>query len=610
MAQCKVIYDKKVRNIWGRVNEIGLSYKAISFLILLSLISTITEIFGIGIFLPIFQFIQLKGDLNALVESFSFWGYVIDWFSYFGIEPSLVSLLLLSFGFFLFRQIATFFRLIYKAAVTQRLAQLQRNKIFSGYIKADTSYHDSTPVGNLVNVITTEVNSAVTGIMAPIELMVYLIMLAGYIGMLFFLSWEMTLVSIIVLLLSSQVPKMWIKESKTTGRNLVDANILMSDFLVSRLKSPRLVRLSRTEIAETKEFHLLTQSQCKYSVFGSILKAKTEVVMEPIVIGLSFIFLYFSYTLLNLQIEVIGLYMVVAMRLMPIVKGVISQWQSLQSFIGSIEAIEDRFRTLDNHIEKNAGVENIVKLEGSVLFNNVSYCYPTEKNNALSNISIEIKPNEITAIVGPSGSGKSTLVDLLPRLRPPTHGSISFNNKSVERYTLESVRKLISYVPQQPQIFDGKVRDHILYGKRDATDQEVYNASKLAGAYDFITQLSQGFDTILGDEAVKLSGGQRQRLDLARALVSESKILILDEPTSNLDAESENKFMNAISRIHQETDTLIVIVAHRLSSVKNADRIIVLNQGRVDSVGTHDTLLKVDGWYSKAWKIQNLVNNT
>ena len=609
MTQFKMVHDKNARNILSRVHEIGLSYKAISFLIILSLIATITEIFGVGIFLPIFQFIQLKGDLNALVESFSFWGYVINWFSYFGIKPSLASLLILSFSFFLFRQIATFFRLVYKAAVTQRLAQLQRNKIFSGYIKADTSYHDSVPVGNLINVMTTEVNSAVTGIMAPIELMVYLIMLSGYIGMLFFLSWEMTLVSIIVLLLSSQVPKMWIKESKITGRKLVDANILMSDFLVSRLKSPRLVRLSRTEIAETKEFHLLTQSQRKYAVFASILKAKTGLVMEPIVIGLSFIFLYFSYTLLHLQIEVIGLYMVVVMRLMPIVKGVISEWQSLQSFTGSIEAIEDRFKTLDNQIEKNAGVENIVKLEGSVLFNNVSYRYPTEKNNALSNISIEIKPNEITAIVGPSGSGKSTLVDLLPRLRRPTYGSIFFNNKSVEGYTLESIRKLISYVPQQPQIFDGTVKDHILYGKRDAKDQEVYDASKLAGAYDFIAQLSQGFDTILGDEAVKLSGGQRQRLDLARALVAKSKILILDEPISNLDAESENKFKNAISRIHLETDTLIVIVAHRLSSVKNADRIIVLNHGKVDSVGTHDTLLKLDGWYSKAWKIQNLVNN-
>ena len=182
------------------------------------------------------------------------------------------------------------------------------------------------PVGNLVNIIMTEVGMAISGVMAPTGLIVYVIMLIGYMFMLLILSWQMTVASIIILLIASLAPRAWIKQSEQTGRKLVNANTLMSEFLVGRLQSPRLVRLSGTEIAEQKEFYNLTLSQRKYQMKGALLKAKTIVVMDPAVIGLSLIFLYFAHTTLQLQIEIIGIYLVIALRLMPVVQSMIVQF--------------------------------------------------------------------------------------------------------------------------------------------------------------------------------------------------------------------------------------------------------------------------------------------
>jgi ABC-type multidrug transport system fused ATPase/permease subunit len=593
-----------LNNWFKRALNLGLTYKEMLLLVFLSLVTTITEIFGIGMFLPIFQFVKLEGNLNALIVESSFWQYAINSFYYFDIEPSLLILLLVSFIFFLTRQVFTYLRLVYNTVVTQRITQIQRNRMFSGYIKANTLYHDSIPVGNLVNVITTEVNSAVRGVMAPMELVVYMIMLIGYTSVLFFLSWQMTLISSIILLFTSYIPNIWIKKSAQTGRKLVSANTLMSEFLVGRLRSPRLVRLAGTEIAEKNEFYCLTKAQRKHTVFGSILKSKTEVVMEPIVIGLSLIFLYFAYTVLYLQIEMMGLYLVIALRLMPVVKGVILQWLSVQRFIGSIEVIEDRLKDMENSIEKDNGPESLIELEKFIAFDKVSYKYPSNKDNALKDISLVFNVNKMTAIVGPSGSGKSTLIDLLPRLRLPTDGVIKFDNKNIEKYKLKSLRKMIAYVPQSPQIFNGTVKNHILYGKNGATDDEVREAARIAGAEKFINQLPKGFDTLLGEDATKLSGGQRQRLDLSRALIRKSKILILDEPTSNLDAESEEAFGKVLAGILKKTNTTIIIVSHRLASIADSDQIIVLNQSKVESIGRHDELLKQKGWYAKAWKTQ------
>ena len=568
---------------------------------LLSLMTTVTEIFGIGIFLPIFQFISLDGDLNALSADSVLWGHIIKGFSFFKIDVSLPTLLLISFSLFLGRQMFTYIRLVYSSAVRQRIIQKQRNLIFNNYIEASSSYHDKVPVGSLVSIITTEVNGAVIGIMVPMELIVYFVIFFSYLAVILLLSWQMTLLSIVTLFFVSIVSNIWVKKSANVGRKLVGANTIMTEFLIGRLRSPRLVRLAGTIDAEKEEFYHLTKVQRKHTVFGAILRARTEVSMEPVVIGLSIFFLYFSYVELKLQVEIIGLYLVIIMRLLPVVKGMISQWQKLQSVLGSMEVIGARLDTMKNFVENDTGIEEIVHLEQSLLVNKVSYQYPDAKTSTLEDVTIEFKVNSMVAIVGPSGSGKSTLIDLLPRLRVPLKGFIQIDGKDISKYTLKSLRQIISYATQSPQIFNGTIKNHILYGKKNATNEEIEEAVRLAGAKDFIDSMPQKLNTILDEDGANLSGGQRQRLDLARVLVRKAPILILDEPTSNLDAESEEKFNKALYRIHNETNTTIIIVSHRLESISDADNIIVLNHGKVESSGVHVELLRENGWYAKAW---------
>ena len=191
----------------------------------------------------------------------------------------------------------------------------------------------------------------------------------------------------------------------------------------------------------------------------------------------------------------------------------------------------------------------------------------------------------------------------MPGLRRPNNGLIKIDGENIQNYTLKSLRQLISYVPQTPQVFSGSVESHILLGKNNATNEEVMKAVQLSGSQDFINQLPEGLKTILGDGATNLSGGQRQKLDLARALVKKAPILILDEPISNLDIESEKIFNQTLNRIKKETNTTIIIVSHKLDGIMDADNIVVLNQGIVEAVGTHNVLLENKSWYSKAWNM-------
>ena len=346
--------------------------------------------------------------------------------------------------------------------------------------------------------------------------------------------------------------------------------------------------MSGTEDIEREEFKKLTQTQKDHEVTNAMLQSKTETVIEPIVIGLSLIFLYLAYSFLNLQVEVIGLYLVVILRLVPTLKGVISQWQSVQVLLGSIEALEDRFKEMQDSYEENTGF--------------IPYKYPNSDKKALSNITFDIKKGSMLAIVGPSGSGKSTLIDLIPRLRESTSGVIKVDGKNINNYELGGVRHLISFVSQEPQIFNGSIKDHILYGCKAESDESLWESLRLAGAESFVLKLPNGVDTIIGENCSALSGGQKQRIDLARALLCQKPILILDEPTSSLDIELENEFNESLKNIHENRDTTIIIVTHSLHSVIGADKIIILNNGIIESEGTHAELIEKSDWYASAWR--------
>ena len=241
------------------------------------------------------------------------------------------------------------------------------------------------------------------------------------------------------------------------------------------------------------------------------------------------------------------------------------------------------------------------QVKGRVEFDNVKFSYNPEEE-VLNGLSFTVNPGEVTAIVGPSGAGKSTIASLLPRFYDVTGGDIRIDGYSIKDITLDSLRGQVGIVPQETMLFNGSVYDNILYGRLDATEEEVYAAAKAANADEFIRQLPQGYATMLGDRGVNISGGQRQRIAIARAILKNPRILILDEATSALDTESERVVQEALDRLMIGRTSFVI--AHRLSTIKNADKILVLEHGALVETGTHDELLAQNGLYAHLYQIQ------
>jgi len=241
------------------------------------------------------------------------------------------------------------------------------------------------------------------------------------------------------------------------------------------------------------------------------------------------------------------------------------------------------------------------RVRGEFVFQNVSFDY-TEGISVLEDISLEIPAKSVVALVGPTGVGKTTLVSLIPRFYDVTSGSITLDGRDLCNYTLDSLRQQISIVLQDVFLFYGTVRENLLFGRPNADEIEMIAAAKTANAHDFIADLPEGYDTLIGERGVKLSGGQKQRLSIARAILKDAPILILDEATSSVDTETEQLIQQALEHLMQGRTT--IIIAHRLSTIRNADKIVVLEDKSIREMGTHEELLKLGGLYKRLYTVQ------
>jgi subfamily B ATP-binding cassette protein MsbA len=257
---------------------------------------------------------------------------------------------------------------------------------------------------------------------------------------------------------------------------------------------------------------------------------------------------------------------------------------------------------METELHRDHGRIELPPIEQALEFRKVSFQYEGAEAPALREISLTVRAGEVLALVGSSGSGKTTLASLVPRFYEPTEGAILIDGQDIRHGTLRSLRKQIGIVSQDTVLFDETVKNNIAYGRVGATDQEVLEAATLAYAHEFITRLPDGYHTVIGENGVKLSGGERQRLAIARAILRDPPILILDEATSSLDSESERMVQLAFSNLMKNRTTLVI--AHRLSTVQNADRIVVLDRGSIVESGSHEELLQRGGLYKRLHAVQ------
>ncbi len=596
------------RKVIAAAPVLGLTYASGAAILALQAGAILFEGIGLSILLPVFQFVQSDGDLVRLAEIAAYWRYLIAAYDSVGVEVTLVSLLLVCFASILARQAFQYLRTIYEARLHETRVRRVRNQGFARFLAADTARHDRTALGDIVNDLVTETPRAIGAVICVVRVMGAALLVLFYLLLLSSLSFTMMLASLAVIGLTVVLLRGLLRKSRLASEGISRANKRVTTFLAERLKSARLIRLSGTGPAETSNMESLTQQQCDQVLFFQVLVARVNTVIEPVTIAFSLLFLYAGVELFALRLEVIGLYLIIMLRLLPVVREALRKHQVVLGFSASLEKVVATLGALAEARERGGGAKVLSGLARSIAFDRVSFRYDSGGDDvvpALDGVTCAIPAQKVTALVGPSGSGKSTLIDLLPRLRDPTAGTITVDGTPLQDFTLESLRRGIAYVPQSPQIFNVTCAEYIRYGKADATDAEVRQAARLAGAASFIEKLPKGYDSLLGEDAVRLSGGEKQRLDLARALVRRVPILILDEPTSHLDADAEREFHAALARTRRETELTIIIIAHRFSTVIDADQILVLEGGRLTHSGTHAQLMRAGGWYAQAFAKQH-----
>jgi subfamily B ATP-binding cassette protein MsbA len=478
-----------------------------------------------------------------------------------------------------------------------------RNELYGTVQKLPMSFFDRERTGHLISRITNDVTNLrgiVVGSLASIVRNGLMTLIA--ITIVFVTSWRLSLLTFVLVplnvLLIGIISRKLRKGSMRAQERMAD----MTSVLQETISGVRVVKAFGMEGFEEKKFSLFNlrymTEYLKMRRFAELASPTSE----TLGIVASVIILWYGGRLVIAErLDPAHLMMFIGAMLWVVTP--IKSLSKLNSLIQEGLASGERvFQVLDIESEdEDEGDVELERLDKGIAYENLSFGY-SDGAEVLADVNFDIKMGEMVAIVGPSGAGKSTLADLLPRFYRPTSGRILIDGIDISEVRLSSLRSLMGIVTQETILFNDTVFNNIAYGLEDFPEERVVRAAKAANAHEFIAAMPDGYDTVIGDRGIQLSGGQRQRLAIARALLKNPQILILDEATSSLDVESEALVQEAIDRLVKGRTTLVI--AHRLSTIRNADKIIVVENGRIGQIGTHEELIREEGTYRKLYHLQ------
>ena len=592
----------RFRKFYDAWDHLGLKWMPFARLAVLSVGTLVFEAVALTMLLPITMFIERHGDTVAMRKESHAIDIMFSVLDRIGIAPAFVNLLLLAFVVVLLRQIMVYMRLIESTRVQEAFLRTIRHRMFTRFNSATLEFQERVKTGEFVNTVVVEARRTVLGLTIFVDLAVLGLMFVVYFSGMLVISPLLTLAVVVLIAIVGIGLRGTMHRTVAESRLVVASNAQMLGFLNERMSAPRLIRLCNMEQTEAEEFNRLVERQVDTAVAIRRTTAVGEVVVEPAMVGAAFVLIAYAYEVLDMPLATISVFMFIMLRLLPMAKSFITLRQGVLSGLGSLEVVESLLAKLDNAKEDNGGSRRFDGIRKDIRLDRVTFRYPGANRPALSNVSLQLRRGTLTALVGPSVGGKSTLIDMLPRMRLPDEGSIEIDGVSSSEFGIQSLRRRIAFAPQTPQMFDVTVAQHIRYGRADADDPQIIRAAQLAGAADFVAALPSGYQTRLGPAAHQLSGGQKQRIDLARVLASEAELLIFDEPTSNLDNESENLFRQALWTLREKRDKTLIVIAHRLRLVDWADQIAVLNDGKVEAAGTHAEVIATSRWYKQAYQ--------
>lgn len=479
-----------------------------------------------------------------------------------------------------------------RAAVLKKLQRLS------------VSFYDKNKTGTIMSYVTNDVNALQSAMVEnTIEMITEGFILIGSVVAMIYLDWRLTLFTVCTFPVVLWFMEFFGKKIRKTGGRIQECTADITSVLQESVASARVIKSFVREDYEVDRFDVENKANFRANMKNAQLMATLTPVVELVAaIGVTMIIWYGGNNVINGTITAGSLvaFLTYAVNISNPIKRLTRVIGNIQKALAAAQRV---FMIIDmpEEIAESRDAKQLPEVIGKVEFQNVSFAY-NDKGNVITDLSFSVKPGEVIAIVGPSGAGKSTIANLLPRFYDVNKGDIKIDGHSVREVTLDSLREQVGIVPQETMLFNGSVYNNILYGRLDATKEEIEAAAKAANAHDFIMQLTDGYETKLGDRGVNLSGGQRQRIAIARAILKNPRILILDEATSALDTESERVVQEALDRLMVGRTSFVI--AHRLSTVKNADKILVLEKGNLVESGTHDELLALDGLYAHLYKIQ------
>jgi len=572
-------------------------------LVSLGFLASLSEGIGIGLFIPFLEGLDTQSAAIArdnLTHQTWLGSSLASLFA--GITPEyrLPTIAAAIFGAVLLKALLTYATALLTTSLSARTGHELRTRVYEEVLTVDFRVINSLGTGRLLNILSNESWRTADAITHLLRVVILLGTLFVYIALLLTISWKLTLIVTAILMLVSVVVRFLTRKVGSLGAMMTRANAEVASKMVDGVDGIEVIRGYGHEAHERQRFAGVSERLANLTVRTGVLSDAVHPVYEILAAAVLVTVLLISAqggtSLAPLLVFIFLLY-----RLAPVMRYLEKERVDLKS---AEAAVKETLAIIQGHETKRvrSGSEEFAGLKQEIILDQVSYLYGPDAEPALRDICAEIPAKGLTAIVGPSGSGKSTLIKLLMRFFDPTEGSILVDGKALAQLRTDTWRSRISVVPQKAFLFNATVRENIAYGVLQADDNAIRVAAKAAGANDFILGLPDGYDTRLGEDGVELSGGECQRICLARALVRDPELLLLDEATNALDSISEGLIHEAVDTMRQRC--AVVVIAHRLVTIESADQILVLDDGRLVEQGDLQQLIAQDGLFAQLYKRQ------